>query len=559
MTGGATSEEYEVPVLIVGGSLVGLTTSVLLSARGVPHLMIERHRGTAIHPRAAAFHQRTMEIYRSIGMQAEVEQAAAEEFVQNGSIMSAESLCGPELQYFFRSVNDGVEHLSPTTRLFITQIGLEPLLRERATRQGAEHRYATELVDFEQDGDEVRSRIRPRDGGPEQLVRSKYLVAADGAHSSLRRRLGIPMHGRGSFAECITIYFRADVAPMLGDRNLSVVYVNHPELLGFLRFSMAGDSGFLAVFAVDRPDGSRTTDVAGEAGADATRHAAFVRTALGCPPDTRIEIEDVQAWSASADCAERFQDGRVLLVGDAAHVMPPTGGFGGNTGVADAHNLAWKLAMVLDGTAGPDLISTYDAERRPIAAITVEQAYTRYALRVDTTLPRDDMAPVLDDVAIELGSCYRSAAIDEAADGPDAPPLDDARTPSGRLGTRAPHIVVGRGGTAVPVHDVLGPGFVLLAGAAGGHWCAAATAVAAALGFPLEAWRVAPDGDLTDPDGAFPAAFGVGPEGAVIVRPDGVIAWRSVGDAADPRAAVEEAMAHLLMRQPSGDRAEARS
>src|SRR5512141_329282 len=143
--------ESEVDVLIVGGSLVGLTASALLAAQGVSHLLVERHRGTAIHPRAASFHQRTMEIFRELGVQTAVEQAAAREFVQNGAIVAVDSLSGRELACFYRSFNDGVEGLSPTARLFITQVGLEPVLRERAAALGAEHLFATDLAGFEQD------------------------------------------------------------------------------------------------------------------------------------------------------------------------------------------------------------------------------------------------------------------------------------------------------------------------------------------------------------------------------------------------------------------------
>jgi 2-polyprenyl-6-methoxyphenol hydroxylase-like FAD-dependent oxidoreductase len=132
--------ERHVPVLIAGGSLVGLTTSALLVDQDVPHLLVESHTGTAIHPRAASFHQRTMEIFRGLGMQSAVQAAAEKEFVQNGAIVSVPSLSSDPITYFFRNFNEGVEHLSPTSRLFITQIGLEPLLRDTARERGATHR-----------------------------------------------------------------------------------------------------------------------------------------------------------------------------------------------------------------------------------------------------------------------------------------------------------------------------------------------------------------------------------------------------------------------------------
>ncbi|GAA3176050.1 FAD-dependent monooxygenase [Blastococcus jejuensis] len=536
--------DLDVPVLVVGGSLVGLSTSVLLASAGVPHLLVERHRGTAVHPRAASFHQRTMEIFRSAGLQSSVEAAAEKEFEQNGAIVSVESLAAAETKYFFRNFNEGVEQLSPTARLFITQIGLEPLLRSAAEERGAEHRYATELVSVEQDDDGVTSVIRGRDGGSEETVRSQYLVAADGAHSHVRQLSGIEMTGRGAFADCVTIYFRADMRELIGDRNLSVVYINHPELLGFFRFSITGDSGFLAVFSTTEPDGTRDTHVAADM--DPARCEDLVRKALG-RADIPVQIETVQRWSAAAAWASRFQDRRVFLAGDAAHVMPPTGGFGGNTGVADAHNLAWKLALVLQGTAAPRLLDTYDAERRPVSSMTVEQAYTRYVLRVDPSLPKDDMAPPMDDASIELGAVLRSAAVlgDEDDDGA---PVADPRAPGGRPGTRAPHLVVDADGTPASVLDVFGSGFVLLAGPGGQAWCDAAAQVSTDLEAPLVAHRVAPDGSLVDREKAFPALYGTGEVGAVVVRPDGVVAWRATAALPDPRAQLDRVLRRLLFR-----------
>ncbi|GAA1876771.1 FAD-dependent monooxygenase [Actinomadura bangladeshensis] len=538
--------DHEVPVLIAGGSLVGLTASLQLAARGVPHMLVEQHRGTAIHPRAASFHQGTMEVFRSVGVQEAIDAAAEREFVQNGAIIAVESLGGRELQYFYRSYNDGVEGLSPTSRLFITQIGLEPLLRDRARELGAEHRFGTELVGFEQDDTGVTSVIRSRDRDAEETVRSEYLIAADGAHSDVRKRLGIDMAGRGGFADCVTIYFKADVREMLGDRNLSVVYVNHPELLGFFRFSITADSGFLAVFATIAPDGSRDSNV-GE-GISTARCADLVRTALGAAPDFPVEIDNVQRWSAAAAAAARFRDGRVFLAGDAAHVMPPTGGFGGNTGIADAHNLVWKLAMVHSGAAGPRLLDTYDAERRPISRLTVEQAYTRYVLRVDSSLPKNDLMDPLDDASIELGFVYGTGEAAGSSAATEEPPLEDPRTPTGRAGTRAPHLALEQDGAPISTLDLFGEGFVLLAGPDGQAWCDAAASVAASQEIPLKAHTVAATGPLVDKEERFTEVYGIGARGAVIVRPDRVIGWRTADPADDPRGTIEDVMNRLLFR-----------
>jgi 2-polyprenyl-6-methoxyphenol hydroxylase-like FAD-dependent oxidoreductase len=487
-----------------------------------------------------------MEIFRSVGLQQAVEAAAEREFVQNGAIISVDALSGKELACFYRTFNDGVEGLSPTSRLFITQIGLEPVLRERARELGVDHNYATEIVSFEQGDAGVVAVLRPRDGGQERRVRARYLVGADGAHSFVRSQLGIGMAGRGNFADCATIYFKADLRALIGDRNLSVVYVNQPGLLGFFRFSITGDAGFLAVFATFDQDGTRNSRVGQDL--PPARCAALVRAALGVPAEFPVAIDDVQLWSATAATATAFRKGRVFLAGDSAHLMPPTGGFGGNTGIADAHNLAWKLRMVLEGTAGPRLLDTYEYERKPQCELIVEQAYARYIKRVDPSLSATNLAPLLDDPAIELGSVYSSDAIlDEGQGRSAAALLEDPRHPSGRPGTRVPHITLQRDGVPVSTLDLPENGFALLAGAGGRSWTEAANGLAAA-GIPLRALGIAPDGDLADPDGRLEKTVGIGAQGALLLRPDGVIGWRTAGPLPDPRAKLEDVMNQLTFR-----------
>jgi len=516
----------ETPVVIVGGSLVGLTLSALLADQRVPHLLIERHTGTAIHPRAASFHQRTMEIFRGLGLQAAVEAAAAREFIQNGAIVAVDSLAGRELACFYRSVNQGVEDLSPTSRLFITQVGLEPLLRARAAEWGAEHRFATELLSFAQDADGVTVRLRPREGGDEEQVRARYLVAADGAHSPIRQALGIEMTGRGSFADCATIYFKADMRALINGRALSVVYVNRADQRSFFRFAIAENAGFLAVFATFDDEGRRESHAGTRLSTE--RCAALVRAALGVPDDHPVEVENVQYWNAMADTAATFRSGRIFLAGDAAHVMPPTGGFGGNTGVGDAHNLAWKLAMTARGEASDALLDSYDAERRPVAQLIVEQAYARYVARVDSSLPDTNRAPMLDDAAIELGPIYRSARVIDDGSVPPGP-LDDPYTPSAAPGTRIPHLRLGADDSAASTLDLAGRAFVLVS--ADARWLDAAAGL-----------------DTRQIDGSIAARLGIGAAGALILRPDGVIGWRAREAAPDPRATLAQAIARLTGR-----------
>ncbi len=533
--------DENVPVLIVGGSLVGLSTAVFLGHHGVSSLVLERHRGTAIHPRAALVSQRTVEAYRAVGLQAEVEAAAAEEFVQNGAIMSAESLGGKELDWYFRFINEGVEELSPSPRLFVTQIGLEPVLLRAARRLGAQIEYAAEAVTVDQDADGVTATVRPRDGGPDRTVHARYLVAADGAHSPIREQLGIRQLGHGSFSDSITIYFKADVRKLMGERNLSVIYVFGPRLQGFFRFSIDLQAGFLVVNSTIDDAGARSVRI----GEDMSTSTCirYVREALG-DHGIDVEIENVQRWSASAEYAEQLREGRVLLAGDAAHVMPPTGGFGGNTGVQDAYDLAWKLAHVLDGRAGDELLQTYHDERQPVAAFTTEQAYTRYVLRLDPALGKENLVPIVEEATVELGYRYRSRGISSPFEGDDAV-WEDPRHPTGRPGFRAPHLSITLNGRGCSTLDLFGREFVALAGPDGQSWRLAGEAAGSALGVQVATHVF---DRATDPSGRFGTLYGTGSDGVALVRPDGFVAWRADGSEADPVRALVDALALALAR-----------
>jgi 2-polyprenyl-6-methoxyphenol hydroxylase-like FAD-dependent oxidoreductase len=488
--------DLEVPVLIVGGSLVGMSTALLLGHHGVRALAVEHHRGTAIHPRAALINQRTMEIFRSVGIERMVHEKSGEQFDQDGAIMAVETLAGKELAWYIANLNEGVRDVSPCTRVFITQSVLEPLLQKRAAELGAELRFATRMTSFEQDADGVTAVIEDRDTGRKQTVRARYMVAADGSHSSIRERLGIRMLGRGVFSNSVTIYFRAPVAPLMRGRNLSVIMVVNPTLRGFFRIEKPYESGFLAVHTIGDPAHPETNVSNGLT----TEHCLdYVRAALGTD-EVPVTIENVMHWQSTADIAERFCDGRVFLAGDAAHVMPPYGGFGGNTGIHDAHNIAWKLALVLKGIAGRDLLSTYDSERRPASAFTVEQAYSRYVTRAASYLGTTGMQPLENDLNIEMGYCYGAGA-----------PHENPRESKGRPGTRAPHVWLERDGGRISTLDLFGRGFVLLAGPEGSGWREVA-------GPGVEVVQIG--------ESVFSDAYGIPPCGAVLVRPDGFVAWK---------------------------------
>jgi hypothetical protein len=232
------------------------------------------------------------------------------------------------------------------------------------------------------------------------------------------------------------------------------------------------------------------------------------------------------ACTASAR-SPSFQHGRISIAGDAAHTVPPNGGFGGNTGVQDAFNIAWKIAHVLDGQADPALIASYDAERRPIGALTIEQAYSRYVLRTAPYLGTDHIQPLVDDLSLEIGQRYRSAAVIAGQGADDGLPYVNPRESRGLPGTRAPHLWLERDGTRVSSLDLFGRHFVILAAAEGRSWCDAASAAASRAGLTLEIHEIGAAGGFADPGDGFPAAYGISPTGATIVRPDGYVGWRA--------------------------------
>ena len=500
MTPTSRAAEIETPVLIAGGSLVGMSSAMLLGHYGVRSIAVERHRGTAIHSRAAQVTQRTMEIFRTVGVEQIVRRKSGEQFVQDGAIIAVETLAGKEIAAYVANLNEGVRDVSPCERVFISQSLLEPLLRARAEELGAELRFGAELVSFQVDPDGVTAEVRERDTGRTYRIRAGYMIAADGAHSAVRDQLGIGMAGRGSFSKSVTIYFRANVAPLLRGRNLSVIYVTNPLLRGFFRFEIPFDSGFLAVNATGDPS-NPVTDIS--SGLTNERCLELVRLALGAN-DVPIEIQNVMHWSASAETADRLQHGRIFLAGDAAHVMPPNGGFGGNTGVQDAQNLAWKIARVLRGAAGPELLSSYEQERLPVARFTVEQAYSRYVTRTAPYLGTQGIEPVVGDLNVEMGYGYD----------PAGPLCENPRESRARIGTRAPHVWLEDGRSAL---DLFGRNYVLLAGP---EW--RQPRETAVPGMEDATLHVVEDPGLA-------AAYRIPPAGAVLVRPDGFVGWRSDG------------------------------
>jgi hypothetical protein len=261
----------------------------------------------------------------------------------------------------------------------------------------------------------------------------------------------------------------------------------------------------------------------------------------------------VSPWEASAIVADRYRVGNVFLSGDAAHEMPPTGGFGLNTGVQDVHNLAWKLAAVLRGNADATLLDSYHDERQPLGEITTRNALAN-AMSMGRTERQSGVLPrreFLAEQGLIFGVTYDSTAI--VPDGTPPAAIDDPVTeylPSARPGSRAPHVWLKRGKEQISTVDLIGPHFTLLAGATGEAWRRAAQSAAPSWP-PLIAYVIGTEGDVSDPDGQWQSTYGIDADGAVLIRPDGYVAWRSRSGVSHPDAVLRAVFDRLLGRVPA--------
>src|SRR2546430_330694 len=353
------------PVLIVGGGLVGLSTSLFLSWHGIHSLLVERHPSTAIHPRAIGMTPRTMELFRSVGAVEEIRKVESP-FPEESNVLLVESLVGQVFDNLQDEAELGDLFIGPVPGSAIAQDVLERVLRARAERLGGDLRFGTELVAFEQDEEGITATIRERASGGTRTVRAQLLVAADGSHSGIRQELGIGKHGAASLFHCISMIFEADLMELFRKQHAVMCFLSNDTLASGALVPYAGSSARPDLFRLDVGyDPEEETP----ASYPEARCLQLIRAAVGIP-DLPVQLKTVLAYEAVALVADRFEVGRVFLVGDAARTQPPSGGLGGNTGIAEAHNLAWKLAAVLRGEAGEGLLPTSEFGSRPMADYT---------------------------------------------------------------------------------------------------------------------------------------------------------------------------------------------
>ncbi|MBT2233934.1 FAD-dependent monooxygenase [Nonomuraea sp. NEAU-A123] len=512
-------------VLVVGGGLVGLSAAVFLSWRGVPTVLVERHAGSSPHPRALGYTSRTRELYRAVGLEPVLPPTPGR-LGAGVRRVRVESLAGEwfeELHWSPQPRSDQprepVIEYSPCGGIGLAQDRLEPILRQKATELGADVRFSTELLSFTQDRDGVHAMLRSADGET-YAVRAEYLLAADGHRSPVREALGIGKEGRGYLHTSRSVLFRAPLE-QYRESGFGQFAIDQPGLRGGL--TTYGDGRWALFLTGD--DTER----------DEENLREMVLRAIG-RRDIDVEIITTGRWEVSASIAERYAEGRVFLAGDAAHTLPPNrGGYSANTGIEDAHNLAWKLAAVLAGESTPALLETYQAERRPIAWLCHDQIFAHNDGQDRRT--SEESASIIDDQAMAFGHLYRSGAVLGAGD--DLPPALRPEQWAGQPGTRAPHIWLTTGDQRLSTLDLFGRGWVLLAD--GHRWAEAAREAAERTGITVEC-RLIGTAPLADHADQLRDVFGLTDGGATLVRPDGYLAWRARSTPTDPTGTLTHAL-----------------
>ncbi len=532
------------PVTIVGAGPVGLSAAVLLGRFGIRCRVFEQSSGVAPHPKARGIRVRTMELFRQWGLEAELRESALPQEALR--FIYCETLAGPELART-GELEASTFAGSTTGSCRVAQDVVEHALVRRVMSEPAvELHTGTRVSEVEQSGDRVT--LTTADG---RAFESSYLVAADGVDSGIRRASGIAQSGRPTVSWWQSVYWHGDLDRWAAHRPC-IQFVTGAHSGRHVQIaSVDGRRRWVTLIAMP-PSDLRPSDLT------ADKATLLIKQAVG-DGAIDVDIRDIATFRVSALNADRYRDGRIFLAGDAAHVLPPTGGMGMNSGVQDAHNLAWKLAFVVNGWAHERLLDTYEEERRPVAEANLQWSLgngermvaLRTALAAGDAATVEELLEELKDhvgaLGQDLGFSYTSDAV--IPDGTSAPPASPhSYEPTARPGHRAPAVWLQTSRGRISTADLYDRGFTLLLGAASG---APDSPPVAADDLPwLQVLTIGGD-PLDRPEGDLHRDYGITPHGAVLVRPDGHVAWRCASLADGARANIREILSRLGLLVPA--------
>lgn len=571
----------ETDVLIVGSGPAGASAALALSTYGVPNIVVTRYASLADTPRAHITNQRTMEVLRDLGVEQDVIARATPQHLM-GHTTFCTSLAGEELGRVRSWGNDPLvqaahELAGPTRMCDLPQHLMEPILVDAAVARGTSLRFQTEYLSHTQDTGGVTATVRDRLRGDTYEIRAKYLIGADGGRSKVAEDAGLPMGGQMGVAGSINIVFEADLAQYTAHRPSTLYWVLAPGATvggigaGLVRCVRPWNE-WLIVWGYDVTAGAPDLT---------TEYAESVVRQLVGDDEIPVTVKSSSAWTVNEMYAETYSHGRVFCAGDATHRHPPSNGLGSNTSIQDSYNLAWKLKLVLDGTAGPKLLDTYTAERAPIGKQVVtranrsigetapifealdglspqtpEQLWANIAARKDATEAAEKQRAKLREAiafkvyefnahGVDLNQRYTSDAVvpDGSAAETFARDPELHHQPTSRPGARIPHAWLTSGTRTLSTLDTVGKGrFTLLTGIGGEDWLRAAEAQDVEIATVV----IGPGQRYEDPYGDWARLSEISDAGALLVRPDGFVAFRHPTAAADAAGLLSDALRRIL-------------
>lgn len=577
-------DETVTDVLVVGGGPVGLTAASLLTRYGVASITLSKHEDTHPTPRAVFVNQRSVEIFRELGLEDELAQVGIP-IRSLGNNVWATTFAGTELariQAWGTGESRRGEYAatSPCEIFNAPQHVLEPVLLAGARKAGADLRYGMEVTALEQGTDGVVASVLDRRTGAESRVRARYAIVADGAHSELARQTGFEHEAEsGVMNWAVNVWLEADLTE----------YTVHRPALMYCLYEPGSDF-HSSTWICLRPWSEWMMSIIysgshGRPDIDTASAIEYARAMIG-DPDVGITVKAITTWAVDKGVATQFRRDRLLLAGDSAHRHPPPNGLGSNTGVQDAHNLAWKLAMVLSGYAAEELLDTYDTERRPVAntvldqtmqslhymdllvsALGIEPGQTRKQswaklaeLSTDDERGRQRRTALQEALRLQEYhyNCHGTEAGHPYSDGAlitedhNSVPVDPElyHEPSTAPGSVLPHAWLMRRSQTLSTMDVTAHGSCTLIVGVGSHeWKTAAERASAVIGVPLVVVEIGHHLQYHDIYGDWVRVRGVNDDGCVLVRPDRRVGWRRTGTSARPADDLIEVMNRLLQRE----------